>query len=49
MKVMIRVLLVSASACMVAGNWEAKPESLLASCLFLVANLMALVMNGWKK
>jgi len=49
MKVLIRLLLVSASACMVAGNWEAKPESLAASCLFLMANAMALVMNGWRK
>lgn len=45
MKMTIRIMLVVASLCMVVGNWHGTVWALSASALFLLANLMALVIN----
>jgi hypothetical protein len=49
MKVVIRIILVVASASMVLGNLHNPKVSLLAaSSLFLAANLMSLIYNLFK-
>lgn len=48
-KASIRVMLVVASLNMVIGNWNANPNSKVASALFLLANLSALAWNDVRK
>ena len=49
MKLFIRVLLVLASGSMIVGNWNNGVAAMSASCLFLTANVLALVYNEVKK
>ena len=45
MKTTIRIMLVLASLCMVLGNWHGTVMALMASVLFFMANMMALIVN----
>ena len=44
-KLLVRVLLILASLCMVISNIDRGYFAFLASSLFLIANIMALVIN----
>lgn len=45
MKKTIRIILIMASLCMVIGNWHGTLWALMASALFLTANIMAFIVN----
>lgn len=45
MKILVRVLLVIASLSMTRANWHGSRSALLASVLFVVANMISLVYN----
>jgi hypothetical protein len=48
-KILIRVMLVAASACMVIGNLRNSKWALTASALFLISNITALVYNELRR
>ena len=45
MKTTIRIVLIMASLCLVVGNWHGTLWALMASGLFLTANMMAFIVN----
>jgi hypothetical protein len=49
MKLLIRIMLCLASACMIWGNLHTSIPALMASLLFFISNVAALIYNEVKK